>query len=112
MVTAVARIEQNQQSEGTPPLQIGLFVSASIEGRTVKDVMRLPRAALRTNNQVLVIDEEDRIRFRTVNILRIDSEEVIIDGGLVPGERVNVSPIQTVVDGMRVAANTEWVERS
>jgi len=111
MVTAVARIDQNQQPEGTPPLQIGLFVSASIEGRTVKDVMRLPRAALRNNNQVLVIDEEDRIRFRNVNIIRIDSEEVIIDGGLVPGERVNISPIQTVVDGMRVAANTERLER-
>ena len=111
MVTAVARIDQNQQPIGTPPLQIGLFVSASIEGRTVKNVMRLPRAALRSNDQVLVIDEDDRIRFRTVNILRVDSEEVIIDGGLVPGERVNVSPIQTVVDGMRVATNTEWVER-
>lgn len=111
MITAVARIDQNQQPIGTPPLQIGLFVSASIEGRTVKNVMRLPRAALRSNDQVLVIDEDDRIRFRTVNILRVDSEEVIIDGGLVPGERVNVSPIQTVVDGMRVATNTEWVER-
>jgi RND family efflux transporter MFP subunit len=111
MVTAVARIDQNEQPIGTPPLQIGLFVSASIEGRTVKNVMRLPRAALRSNDQVLVIDEDDRIRFRTVNILRVDSEEVIIDGGLVPGERVNVSPIQTVVDGMRVATNTEWVER-
>ena len=111
MVTAVARIDQNEQPIGTPPLQIGLFVSASVEGRTVKNVMRLPRAALRSNDQVLVIDEDDRIRFRTVNILRVDSEEVIIDGGLVPGERVNVSPIQTVVDGMRVATNTEWVER-
>ncbi len=106
MVTAVARIDQSRQAPGTPPLQIGLFVSASIEGRTVQNVMRLPRSALRANDQVLVIDSEDRIRFRNVDVLRIDSEEVIIEGGLISGERVNISPIQTVVDGMRVSISS------
>lgn len=68
--------------------------------------MRLPRSALRANDQVLVIDSEDRIRFRNVDVLRIDSEEVIIEGGLISGERVNISPIQTVVDGMRVSISS------
>jgi len=34
--------------------------------------------------------------------LRFDRDQVYIKGGLESGEAVNLSPIQTVIDGMRV----------
>ena len=44
------------------PLSIGLFVSAEIEGLAANNIVVLPREALRNNNQVLVVDKENRLR--------------------------------------------------
>ena len=107
MITAVARVRQDNQSPDVPPLQVGAFVAAEIEGQYLVDIVRLPRAALRPNNQVLIIDGDNRLRFRAVNVLRLENDFVIIDSGLESGEVVNLSPIQTVVDGMRVSLTFE-----
>ena len=107
MITAVARVNQAAQSSDVPPLQVGLFVAAEIEGQYLENIVRLPRAALRPNSQVLIIDADNRLRFRDVHILRLENDFVIIDDGLANGEMVNLSPIQTVVDGMRVSLTLE-----
>jgi NADPH-dependent 2,4-dienoyl-CoA reductase/sulfur reductase-like enzyme len=62
----------------------------------------LPRGALRGGSQVLVLDAEGRLRFRDVEVLRAQRDEVVIRSGLADGERVCVSPLETVVDGMAV----------
>ena len=107
MITAVARVRQDNQSPDVPPLQVGAFVAAEIEGQYLDDIVRLPRAALRPNSQVLIIDSDNRLRFRAVNVLRLENDFVIIGSGLESGEVVNLSPIQTVVDGMRVSLTFE-----
>ena len=107
MITAVARVRQDNQSPDVPPLQVGAFVAAEIEGQYLDDIVRLPRAALRPNSQVLIIDGDNRLQFRAVNVLRLENDFVLIDSGLESGEVVNLSPIQTVVDGMRVSLTFE-----
>ena len=107
MITAVARVRQDNQSPDVPPLQVGAFVAAEIEGQYLDGIVRLPRAALRPNSQVLIIDGDNRLRFRAVNVLRLENDFVLIDSGLESGEVVNLSPIQTVVDGMRVSLTFE-----
>jgi multidrug efflux pump subunit AcrA (membrane-fusion protein) len=102
MLYGVARI-RNPDGD-LPPLAVGLFVEAEIQGPLVKGVIRLPRSAMRDTEQVLVVDEDNRLRFRQVKVLRIEHDEVVIRAGLEDGERVCVSPLQTVVDGMRVQA--------
>ena len=101
MVNAVVRVD-NDRTSGRPPLPVGLFVNAEIEGRTVNDIIVLPRAAIRNQAQVLVVDADNRLRYRNVEFLRFDRDQVYIKGGLESGEAVNLSPIQTVIDGMRV----------
>lgn len=105
MVHVVARVEDpyaRQPGATHSPLPVGLFVDAEILGRTVTEIVVLPRSALRTGDQVLVIDGEDRLRFRDVTVLRRDREEVLIEGGLASGERVSISALEAPVDGMRV----------
>ncbi len=87
---------------GGVPLPMGLYVDAAIRGRTVAGAVALPRAALRGASEVLVVDGEERLRYRTVEVVRVERDEVVIGGGLDPGERVCVSPLETVVDGMSV----------
>ena len=62
----------------------------------------LPRAVLRPGNRVLIVDDERRLRFRDVEVLRTVGDRTIISAGLERGERVCISPIVTAVDGMRV----------
>jgi RND family efflux transporter MFP subunit len=105
LIYAVARVEDPYGigAEGDHlPLATGLFVNARIRGRTVSGVAVLPRAALRGESQVLIIDNENRIRIREVDVLRAERDSVVIGGGLEPGERISVSQMDVVVDGMTV----------
>ena len=42
------------------------------------------------------------MRFRTVSIARIYGDDAYIDGGLEKGERICITVLQAVIDGMRV----------
>lgn len=104
MVYAVARVENpyGRSHDNRPPLAVGMFVQAEIIGNTINDLITLPRSALRDNNQVLVVDHLNQLRFRDVEIFRIDKETAFIKAGLNNGETVCISPLETVVDGMHV----------
>jgi len=90
-----------------PPLAVGLFVEAEILGNWLKAAIVLPRAAIRGTDTVYIVDSDQRLRFRTVDVFKRERETVIVQGGLEPGELVCVSPIETVVDGMKVKLASE-----
>jgi RND family efflux transporter MFP subunit len=104
MLHLVARVDDPyaRESSDRVPLPLNLFVDAEIAGRRVESAVVLPRAALRDAAHVLVVDGEDRIHHREVGVLRASQDEVVIGSGLAAGERVCISPLDTVVDGMRV----------
>ncbi len=104
MVHAVAQIADPYGASGQskrPPLAVGLFVEAEILGRTAKDVIVLPRAAIRSDDRVLIV-ENDRLHFRSVEVVRAENDDVVVGGGLRAGEKVAISPLEAAVDGMRV----------
>lgn len=99
MTHVVARVVN---AGAATPLPVGLFVKAEIEGTIAEGVFDLPRNALRRGNRVLIVDAEDRLAYREVTPLRLHRDRVLIESGLADGERVCVSPLQTVIEGMRV----------
>ena len=101
MVTAVVRVRA-EDNPGQPELPIGLFVNAKIKGRWVENIVTLPRAALRNRNQVLIVDADNRLTFRTVEIMRHENDNILISNGIDDGEVINISPIQAVIEGMQV----------
>lgn len=104
MVHVVAQVEDpygKREDEDPLPLAVGMFVEAEIMGRVVENAITLPRTALR-ERQVLVVDDEGRLRFRDVEVLRVDRENAVIVGGLEAGERVCISTLEAVSDGMKV----------
>lgn len=106
MVHVVARVEDpyavEPGNENRAPLAVGLFVQAEIEGPLAENVIVVPRYAMHDETHILVVDREDRLRVREVEVLRIDGEDVLIRGALASGERLCVSPLQVMVEGMRV----------
>ena len=85
-------------------------MDAEIHGQTLPDVVVLPRSSLRGGNQVLIIDDNDQLRLRVVDVLRIDDDLVFVAGGLQRGERVCVSTLQSTTDGMRVRVVEELAD--
>ncbi len=118
MVNVVARVEDpyGRDTAGErPPLAVGLFVQAEIVGRVVPAAFVVPRGALRYDGddqqpRVLVVDDELRLWPREVEVLRQERERAVLGAGLLAGERVCVSPLRAVVDGMRVRVQDDPVD--
>ncbi len=83
-------------------LPLGLFVEATIEGRWFNDLAILPASVLLDNNQVAVINVENRIHIRTVEVLKRERERVVINSGLNDGDQVLVSGILRPIEGQQV----------
>lgn len=106
-VQSIIRVSQPDQAgdewQTDIPLPIGLYVEAEIAGRHLEDIIALPRSVIRNNSQVLVVDAENKMYYRDVEIFRLEEQRVLISGGLFPGEFICISPIQAVYDGMSVS---------
>jgi RND family efflux transporter MFP subunit len=104
MLHVVARVEDPyaRGGSGLSPLPAGLFVKARIEGRTLENVSVIPLAALRDGANVYVLDSQDRLQVRPVALVRRTREHAIVLDGLAAGERLVISPLRAVTDGMQV----------
>jgi RND family efflux transporter MFP subunit len=103
MIQVVVRVEDPFGSN--PPLAPGQFVRVEIRGRSLSDAFSLPRAAVRLDNTVWVVDEKGVLRFQRVEIARRDGERAIVTDGLNDGEMVVISSIKNVTEGMNVKPN-------
>ncbi|MBL4680179.1 MAG: efflux RND transporter periplasmic adaptor subunit [Pseudomonadales bacterium] len=108
MINVVASVQRPyDQTVNRAPLLVGLFVEAEIHGSTIDNLVVLPRAALRkgkqgNGNEVYLIDSDNYLRFRPIDILRIAEDQVYVSGGLQSGDQVCISPLDNVLDGMLV----------
>ena len=86
---------------------MGLFIEAEIQGRTLEQVLDVPRAAVREGDRILVVDSEDRLRRRDAEVLRFEGERALIRAPLGPGERLCLSNLE----GLPVGALLEtWTD--
>ena len=100
MINVVVRVAQPYAKR--PPLAIGLFVDVDIQGQTLENAALLPRAVLRPDQQVWVVDHEDRLYSRPVRVAHLTTDGVIIDEGLAAGDQVVTSQLKAVSKGMKV----------
>ena len=90
-------INPYQQS---PPLAIGMFVDAIIDGKTIKDGFLVPNSAINNNSNIYAIDKNDNLEIREIEVLGTENDYVIIKGEINEGERVVVSPLNNAKIGM------------
>jgi RND family efflux transporter MFP subunit len=97
-------VEVNDPYERTvdrPALLPGTFVDVRIFGRTLENVVPIPRFAVREDNQVWVY-EDGRLAIRRIRVLRSDRHQALVADGLEAGDLVIVSALDAVTDGMAV----------
>ncbi len=104
-LTVVARVEapyERTNGDDRPPLTVGMFVQATIEGRTFRDVVEIPRGAVDPDGRVWVVDAEHRLQPRRVEVLRLEAERALLVSGVKAGERIVTSRLETPHPGMPV----------
>ncbi|MFN2361120.1 MAG: efflux RND transporter periplasmic adaptor subunit [Marinobacter sp.] len=97
------------QAEGEPPLMLGSFVRAEIEGTPLEDVVRIERDWVRRNNTVWVM-EERQLAIREVEIAFRDDEYAFIQAGLENGDQVITNDLASVVSGARLRLEDDRTE--
>ena len=104
MLHVVARIDDPfaRVSSEHAPLPAGVFVRAEIAGKEIAGAYVLPSIALREDDRVYLLDAADKVVIRAVQVARRERDRVVISAGLEPGDRVVVSPMRFVTEGMQL----------
>lgn len=101
---AIAEVKEpyGEGADEGVPLAVGLFVDARIEGRQIADALVIPRAGLRGESEVYVVNGADELEIRKVEVIFSSPERAILRSGVEVGERVIVSVLRTVREGMKI----------
>ena len=86
----------------SPPLLVGKFVEAAIQGLAPESYFRVPRAALHPGNEVWTVGEDLRVNVVPVRVLQRVDDEAFVIGALEDGQAVITGGIQHVTEGMLV----------
>lgn len=101
-IFVIAQVDDPYGRQHGIPLKVGQFVEAHIRGRVLHDVFVLPRRVMRRNNEIMVIDEDDSVERRQVDVIWSDNNEVVVKRGLNEGERISLTPLPFAVSGTKV----------
>ena len=85
-----------------PVLLVGTFVRASIAGKTLSNVFKVPRHAMLEGKQVALVDAQSRLRLTRVETNFGDDDFYYVSAGLKAGDEVIVSAVGTAIEGMKV----------
>lgn len=98
--------EPYRQKDKRPPLLSGLFVQAEIEGKEIQDLFVLPQIAVNASQEVLLVDADQKLHIRRLDVLRTEQDHILVKEGLSAGDRLVISGIQVPVEGMTVRVDT------
>jgi len=87
-------------------LKPGTFVKCSISGKTYENIFVLPRYLLKRDD-IFYIVNDSHLKMKKVSILRKFEDEVYIDQGLSPGDKIIISPLPGAIDGMELTIKPE-----
>jgi multidrug efflux pump subunit AcrA (membrane-fusion protein) len=77
----------------------GVFMQARIPGKVIDSALSIPRRALYEQQYVYLIENGELTR-RDVSIARMETDEVILSGGLNNGDTLVTQVLQGVAPGM------------
>ena len=105
---AVARVADPYRLHSSgEPMPIGTFVSATIQGAVVENIIRVPRAVVRGTDELIFVDADNKLVIRNVEIARSDSDYAYLSRGAAEGERVVITALESAVNGMQVRTVSE-----
>lgn len=89
-VTIAVRVEPEKVlslGAGKLPLVEGMFCSVKIPGRTMQNVVRIPRSAV-SPDQTVYLSIDNRLKSAAVKVLRVEGDQAFITGAINPGDLI------------------------
>ncbi|GAA0856349.1 efflux RND transporter periplasmic adaptor subunit [Aliiglaciecola litoralis] len=93
----------------TPALKFGSYVEVNIEGQTLQNVYRLPQDLV-TKNTVWVVDQDNKLQPREVQVIREEGSFFIINSGIQHHDRIVMTLPEYPQKGMKVRIASEVKE--
>lgn len=90
------------ENEGKPKLLVGQYIQAEIEGTTLNDIVVVDRAMLRNGDWVWIMGTDNMLEIRAVDVVYRGIDRVLVRDGLQDGDRIVVTDIATVAEGMEL----------
>jgi RND family efflux transporter MFP subunit len=100
MARILVSIEDPLGKRSDLPLLLGSFVHVEIAADPIGDAIRVPRVALRGGRHVYVMNEQNLLEIRDVQIAWAEPDTVLVTAGIQPRERIVTSRIPTPVPNM------------
>jgi len=82
-----------------PELELGSFVNVAMEGTVLKQVVEVPRRAVREGDRVWIM-VDGKLKIVPVKVARREKETVLVSAGLNGGEEVVLTSISGAADGL------------
>lgn len=101
-VAEVNRPYEIGEGKWQDPLRVGSFVEAIIEGNQLRDVIVLPRGALRPGNIVWTINQQQELQITPVDVIRADESFVYLSSGVEAGALVCMTSLESPLPGTLV----------
>ncbi len=101
---------QSEENQRGFPLFLNSFVRLEIEGPVLENVFVLPEKLIQEHNRIWIMNQEEQLEIRQVEILKRIPNGVILRDGLQEGEQIVTSRISTPIPGM--ALRTSQKEES
>ncbi len=99
LVYAYAEVLNPYDAE--PPLAIGTYVDAEIEGIFIKDGYSVSISAIKNENKIYIIDQNNKLRIKEVEIAGTEDDNVIVMG-ITENDMVIVSTLNSGIEGMEL----------
>ncbi len=90
-----------QNTENKIEMRPGAFVEITVPDKVFNDTVKLPEHAV-YNGQLVYVIKDGKLNRRAISIVAYDGESVLISSGLKTGEKVLVTRIAEVGEGLRV----------
>lgn len=97
---------------GLAPLLLGSYVRIEIDGKELKDTIRIPRAALREGSRVWTVGRELLLQYKNVEVIFSKEDSVYIQGEFSEDEKIITSPLKNALKGtpLKIVAADEEKE--
>ncbi|MEM9282129.1 MAG: efflux RND transporter periplasmic adaptor subunit [Verrucomicrobiota bacterium] len=115
-IFAVARIADpylrhlsGKSKAGITPLAVGQFVGASVMGKPVERITKLPNFAMRGREEVALVSNEGKVEIRPVALI-YESADFVFVRGLTEGEKVVITSPDRALPGEQVEIEKSGVQ--
>jgi len=109
-LTVAVRInlqEQFRQQNRSFPLVEGMFCRVDIPGKSLQNVVRLPRWSVSFENTVYVATDQNRLMTVPVTVVRSEGDDAFISDGLNPGQTVIVTRLSDPLENALLAVSLD-----